>query len=36
MAAEQARNLGLDSLRQKRSRAVAQNLGQLIGKSSWL
>src|SRR5258706_3317573 len=36
MAAEQARNLGLDRLRQKRSRAVAQNLGQRIGKSSWL
>jgi hypothetical protein len=36
MAAEQARNLSLDGLRQKRSRAVAQNLGQRIGKSSWL
>src|SRR5205807_2838715 len=36
MAAEQARNLGLDRLRQKRSRAVAQNLGQRIAKSSWL
>jgi len=36
MATEQARNLGLDSLRQQRSRAVAQNLGQRIGKSSWL
>jgi len=36
MAPEQARNLGLDSLRQQRSRAVAQNLGQRIGKSSWL
>src|SRR5215470_7583149 len=36
MAAEQARNLGLNRLRQKRSRAVAQNLGQRIGKSSWL
>src|SRR5262250_1329054 len=36
MAAEQARNFGLDSLCQKRSRAVAQNLGQRIGKSSWL
>src|SRR5262249_42404978 len=32
MAAEQARNLGLDRLRQNRSRAVAQNLGQRIGK----
>src|SRR5262249_13132134 len=36
MAAEQARTLGLNRLRQKRSRAVAQNLGQRIGKSSWL
>src|SRR5215468_3707229 len=36
MAAEQARNLGLDGLRQNRSRAVAQNLGQRISKSSWL
>src|SRR5262249_830814 len=35
MAAEQARNLSLNGLRQKRSRAVAQNLGQRIGKSSW-
>jgi hypothetical protein len=30
MAAEQGRNLGLDSLRQQRSRAIAQNLGQRI------
>src|SRR4029077_14106361 len=36
MAAEQARNLGLDRLRQKRSRAVAPNLGQRIAKSPWL
>src|SRR5262252_4268365 len=36
MAAEQGRNLGLDSMRQQRSRAVAQNLGQRIGKTSWL
>src|SRR5262249_43498972 len=36
MAAEQARNLGLNRLRQKRPRPVAQNLGQRIGKSSWL
>src|SRR5262249_54850883 len=36
MATEQARNFGLDSLCQKRPRAVAQNLGQLIGKSPWL
>src|SRR5947208_16313668 len=34
MAAEQARNLGLDRLRQQCSRA--QNLGQRIAKSSWL
>src|SRR5436189_6314038 len=36
MAAEHARNLSLNGLRQKRSRAVAQNLAQRIGKSSWL
>src|SRR5262249_40969287 len=30
------RTLALNRLRQKRSRAVAQNLGQRIGKSSWL
>src|SRR6516162_3330833 len=36
MPAEQARNLGLDGLRQKRSRAAAQNLGQRVGKSPWL
>jgi hypothetical protein len=36
MAAEQARNLGLDGLRQKRSRAAAQNLGRRVGKSPWL
>src|SRR5262249_16388850 len=36
MAAEQARNLSLDGLRQKRSRAVAETLGQRIAKSSWL
>ena len=33
--AEQGCNLGLDGLRQQRSRAVAQNLGQRIGKTSW-
>jgi hypothetical protein len=32
MAAEHARNLSLDGLRQKRSRAVAQNLSQRIAK----
>ena len=36
MQAEQGRNLGLDRLRQQRTRTVAQNLGQRIGKSSWL
>jgi hypothetical protein len=36
MGAEQGCNLGLDGLRQQRSRAVAQNLGQRISKSSWL
>src|SRR5262245_61122068 len=36
MAAEQGRDLGLDCLRQQRSRAVAQNLGQRISKSCWL
>jgi hypothetical protein len=36
MVAEQGRNLGLDGMRQQRSCAVAQNLGQWVGKSSWL
>jgi hypothetical protein len=36
MGAEQGCNLGLDDLRQQRSRAVVQNLGQRISKSSWL
>src|SRR5262245_47293714 len=36
MAAEQRRDLGLDSLHEQRSRTVAQNLGQWVGKSSWL
>jgi hypothetical protein len=36
MDVEQGCNLGLDSLHQQRSRTVAQNLGQRIGKSSWL
>jgi hypothetical protein len=36
VAAEQARNLGPHGLRQKRSRAIAQNLSQRIAKSSWL
>ncbi len=36
MAAEQGRHFRLDGLRQQRSRAVAQNLGQRVGKSSWL
>jgi hypothetical protein len=33
---EQGRNLGLDRLRRQRSCAVAQHLGQRIGKRSWL
>src|SRR5215471_8209758 len=36
MSCEQSCNLGLDRLRQQRSRAVAQHLGQGISKSSWL
>jgi hypothetical protein len=34
--AEQGRYLGLYRLHKQRSRAVAQNLGQPIGKSPWL
>src|SRR5271163_4027827 len=36
MAAEEARNLGLHDMRQQRSRAVAQYLGQWVGKHPWL
>ena len=36
MAAEEARNLGLHGMRQQRSRAVAQNLGQWVRKRPWL
>src|SRR5208282_6163840 len=36
MAAEEARNLGLHRMRQQRSRAVAQHVGQWIGKRPWL
>src|SRR6516162_2900611 len=36
MAGEQDCDLGLHRLRQQRSRAVAQNLGQRVRKSSWL
>src|ERR1700738_4935750 len=36
MRAEQCCNLDLDRLRQQRSCAVAQYLGQWISKSSWL
>ena len=36
MAAEQGRDFGLNRSHQQRSRAVAQNLGQRISKSSWL
>ena len=32
MTGEQGRNLGLDGLRQQRSGAAAQHLGQRIGK----
>src|SRR6267154_2340983 len=33
---EEVRNLGLDRLRQQRTRAVAQNFGERIGESPWL
>jgi hypothetical protein len=36
MNAEQRRDFGLDRLRQQRSCAIAQNLAQWIGKTSWL
>ena len=36
VAAKQGRHFGLDGLRQKRSRAVAQDLGQRVRKSFWL
>src|SRR5262245_12905404 len=36
MGTEQAHNLGLNSLRQQRSVAAAQNIGQRVRKSSWL
>src|SRR5208282_746390 len=36
MAAEEARNLGLHGMRQQRSRAIAQNLGQWVRKRPWL
>jgi hypothetical protein len=36
MAAEEAGNLGLHGMRQQRSRAVAQNLGQWVRKRPWL
>src|ERR1019366_4691994 len=36
MAAEEAGNLGLHGMRQQRSRAVAQNLGQWVRKCPWL
>src|SRR6516162_8494430 len=36
MAGEQDCDFGLHRLRQQRSRAVAQNLGQRVRKSSWL
>ena len=36
MAAEHSGNLSLNRLRQQRSRAVAQYLGQRIGECPWL
>jgi hypothetical protein len=36
VAAEQGRDFGFNGLRQQRARAVAQNLGQRIGKTSWM
>jgi hypothetical protein len=36
MTGEQGCDLGFNRLRQQRSSAVAQHLGQWIGKSSWL
>jgi hypothetical protein len=36
MAGEQVCDLGLNRLRQQRSRAIAQHLRQRISKSSWL
>src|ERR1700687_5957222 len=36
MTAEEAGNLGLHGMRQQRSRAVAQNLGQWVRKRPWL
>ena len=36
MAADERGNLRLDRLRQQRSRAVAQHLGQRIDECSWL
>jgi hypothetical protein len=36
MAAEQGGNLGLDGLRQQRSRAITQHLGQRISEYPWL
>src|SRR4051812_11430457 len=36
VAAEEGCDLGLDSLRQQRSRALAQNFGERIGEGFWL
>src|SRR4051812_35070263 len=36
MAAEEGCDLGLDSLRQQGSRALAQNFGQRVGELCWL
>jgi hypothetical protein len=36
MIGEHGCNLGLDRLRQQRSCAIAQDLGQRVGKKFWL
>ena len=36
MLGEKARHLGLDGLCEQRTRAVAQNVGELIAECSWL
>src|SRR4051812_6097834 len=36
VAAEEGCDLGLDGLRQQRSRALAQNFGERVGERGWL
>ena len=36
VAAEEGCDLGLDGLRQQRSRALAQNFGERVGEGFWL